>query len=231
MPGEITLAHRGLLFLDELPEFRREALEALRQPLETGDITISRAGTRLDLPARFQLVAAMNPCPCGYRGHSRIPCHCGTSTVARYRRRISGPLLDRVELRLELQAPEFGELVGERGSAPGAPGMNGAGTGLEHAELVELAHVARERMLERQGERRNADLNTRELDGWSKLDAASLDLLEEVATRRSLSARALQALRRVARTLADLEGAELVELPHVAEALALRGELGVGVVQ
>jgi magnesium chelatase family protein len=108
--GEITLAHGGLLFLDELPEFRRETLEALRQPLEEGRVLIARAGRRLELPARFQLACAMNPCPCGYRGHPAIPCRCSSAEVHRYRRRISGPLLDRIELRIELSPPEVRSL-------------------------------------------------------------------------------------------------------------------------
>jgi magnesium chelatase family protein len=211
--GEITLAHAGLLFLDELPEFRRESLEALRQPLESGAITLSRAGRRLDLPARFQLVCAMNPCPCGYRGHPAIPCRCPAGEIFRYRRRISGPLLDRIDLRLELPAPEVREL-GERP----APGERGA-------ELVSLVAAARERMRARQGPTANAQLDADALDRTAPLGSRALALLEGAATSFSLSARAVQTLRRVARTLADLAGRGSVEERHLKQALGLRAAL------
>jgi magnesium chelatase family protein len=208
--GEITLAHAGLLFLDELPEFRRETLEALRQPLESGAITISRAGRRLDLPARFQLVCAMNPCPCGYRGHPAIPCRCPPGEVFRYRRRISGPLLDRIELRLELPAPEVRELgelprSGERGS-----------------QLLCRVRAARARSLARQAGRANAELDADALDRVAPLSGRALSLLEGAAASFGLSARGVQALRRLARTLADLEGSDSMEERHLKEALALR---------
>jgi magnesium chelatase family protein len=212
-PGEITLAHCGVLFLDELPEFRRESLVALRQPLESGAITLSRAGRRLDLPARFQLVCAMNPCPCGYRGHPAIPCRCPAGEIFRYRRRISGPLLDRIDLRLELPAPEVREL-GERP----APGERGA-------ELVSLVAAARERMRARQGPTANAQLDADALDRTAPLGSRALALLEGAATSFSLSARAVQTLRRVARTLADLEGRGSVEERHLKQALGLRAAL------
>lgn len=211
--GEITLAHRGVLFLDELPEFRRDALEALRQPLETGRVTISRADGRIELPARFQLVAAMNPCPCGYLGHARVPCRCPPAHVERYLRRLSGPLLDRIELRLELQAPEPGEL-----HAPAAsPAAEVAGVHL--ASRVAHAHVRR---AARQGALSNAHLEVAELERFASLDAAARSLLEKAAARRALSARGLVAVRRVARTLADLDDADAVAPEHLARALALR---------
>jgi magnesium chelatase family protein len=210
--GEITLAHAGLLFLDELPEFRRETLEALRQPLESGTISLARAGRRLDLPARFQLVCAMNPCPCGYRGHPTIPCRCPPGEIFRYRQRISGPLLDRIELRLELAAPEVRALA-----QPPTPRERGAA-------LLELVHNARARAEERQA-KPNALLDPTELDRVVPLDARTLTLLERAAQTFALSARGIQALRRVARTLADLEPCERVEERHVKEALALRGAL------
>jgi hypothetical protein len=197
--GEITLAHAGLLFLDELPEFRRETLEALRQPIESGTITISRAGRRLDLPARFQLVCAMNPCPCGYRGHATIPCRCPPGEVFRYRRRISGPLLDRIELRLELAAPEV-RALGER------PGNEERGS-----ELLVRVRAARERASARQGPRTNGELDADALDRVAPLEKRILALLERATASFGLSARAVQALRRVARTLADLRGATAEE--------------------
>ena len=216
-PGEISLAHRGLLFLDELPEFRRESLEALRQPLETGVVGISRAGARIELPARFQLVAAMNPCPCGFRGDARRVCRCSPNTVDRYRRRISGPLLDRIELRLELQPPRIEELLPTDSAPPPAPGTS-------HAELVVAVRRGIEFSRARQGGRRNVDLDTDELDEYATLDSASRTLLAGTAEKRNLSARALQALRRVARTLADLEASERLHRRHLAEALGLRAE-------
>jgi len=213
VPGEITLAHEGLLFLDELPEFRRESLESLRQPLESGTITLSRAGKRLDLPARFQLVCAMNPCPCGYRGHPVLTCRCPPGDVQRYRRRISGPLLDRVDLRLELPAPAVEEL----GRPPA-----GAARG---SELVTRVAAARQRALARQGGRANSTLDAGELDHVAPLERAALALLERATARFALSARAVQSLRRVARTLADLEDVAAPGEAHLKEALALRASL------
>ena len=211
--GEITLAHGGVLFLDELPEFRREALEALRQPLESGWVLISRAGRRLELPARFQLVAAMNPCPCGYRGHPRVPCRCPPAIVERYLRRISGPLLDRIELRIEVAAPTFDELAPQDGQPDPSP------RGVDLRRMVERATASAR---ERQGERSNAALDAAELDRLVPLDAHGRALLERAARARALSARALSALRRVARTLADLEGEPRAGAEHLARALALR---------
>ncbi|MCE9593384.1 MAG: ATP-binding protein, partial [Planctomycetes bacterium] len=214
--GEITLAHCGVLFLDELPEFRREALEALRQPLEAGAVTISRAGRQLELPARFQLVAAMNPCPCGYQGHPRVPCRCPPSHVQRYRSRISGPLLDRIDLRVELIAPTLDELAPPARASPLEP------RGVElHGKVL----AARARMGERQGATRNADLGPDELDRLAPLDPESRRVLARAASSRGLSARATQSLRRVARTLADLAGEENVEARHIAQALGLRSPL------
>jgi magnesium chelatase family protein len=214
-PGEISLAHHGLLFLDELPEFQRESLEALRQPLESGHVAIGRAGQRVDLPARFQLAAAMNPCPCGYRGHPQIPCRCSSPMLERYRRRISGPLLDRIELRLELLPPPVGELLG---SPAGRTDSGPSQAQLEDAvgRGLELTHA-------RQGPGRNADLEGAELDTHAPLDHESRQLLEAAARRAHLSGRGVQALRRVARSLADLAGEETMIVEHLAQALALRG--------
>jgi magnesium chelatase family protein len=212
-PGEITLAHAGLLFLDELPEFRRETLEALRQPLESGAITLSRAGRRLELPARFQLACAMNPCPCGYRGHPAVPCRCPPGEVFRYRRRISGPLLDRIELRLEMAASEPGALAARPAAAE------------RGAELIARVRGARERAAERQGVRANAVLDAEDLDRFAPLSTRATALLERAGASQGLSARGIQALRRVARTLADLEGRLGVDERDLKEALALRAPL------
>ena len=216
LPGEITLAHRGVLFMDELPEFRREALEALRQPLEAGSILISRAGRRVELPAAFQLVAAMNPCPCGYRGHPRIPCPCTARSVQRYRRRISGPLLDRIELRIEIAVPGLSELAPPDGAAPLGPSAR---------ELCAAVAAARALQAERGQVVTNAELDPDALQRSARLDEESRALLGRAADRRALSARAVQSLRRVARSLADLEGSGALRAPHLAQALGLRAPL------
>lgn len=224
-PGEITLAHCGVLFLDELPEFRREVLEALRQPIETGTILLSRAGRQLELPAHFQLVAAMNPCPCGYQGHPKVPCRCPPSHVQRYRQRISGPLLDRIDLRVELVAPTLDELApaGPRdATAATSPAASHEPRG---AELARSVLSARTRMCARQGALRNADLQADALDRLAPLDAEARRLLARATGHRALSARAVQAVRRVARTLADLADEPKLDARHIARALALRSPL------
>jgi magnesium chelatase family protein len=212
--GEITLAHCGVLFLDELPEFRREVLEGLRQPLEHGSVLISRAGRQLELLARFQLVAAMTPCPCSYLGHPTIPCRCPPVHVQRYRGRISGPLLDRIDLRVELAPPTLDELSPTRRSTP-APE-------LAAAALKAKVQLARARQLARQGPKRNADLDADELDRCVPLDNPLRSLLARAARSHGLSARALQSLRRVSRTIADLDDAAEPGSRHFAQALSLR---------
>ena len=214
-PGEITLAHGGVLFLDELPEFQRATLEGLRQPLESGSVLVSRAGRQLELPARFQLVAAMNPCPCGYRGHPRVACRCPPAAVERYVRRVSGPLLDRIDLRVELAPPEPEELFA-------APSALGAPAEPDWARLVARAGELRRA---RQGAVPNARLIGAELERAAPLDAPGRELLTRAARQRHLSARALAAVRRTARTLADLDGAPRAGLGHLAEALGLRSPL------
>jgi magnesium chelatase family protein len=229
-PGEITLAHCGVLFLDELPEFRREVLEALRQPLEAGSILISRAGRQLELAAKFQLVAAMNPCPCGYLGHPRTPCGCPPLAVQRYRRRISGPLLDRVDLRVELTPPTLDELV-QKSHRTGAVSDSGArespGTArsVSASELQARVALAKAFAHERQGPRRNTELGADELDAFAPVHAELRPLLARATRQRGLSARAVQSLRRVARTLADLDQSATVAAAHLAQALALRASL------
>jgi magnesium chelatase family protein len=211
--GEITLAHGGVLFLDELPEFRREVLECLRQPLEDGRILIARAGRRVELPARFQLVAAMNPCPCGYRGHPRVVCHCSPREIQRYRGRISGPFLDRVDLRVELPSPELESLLD---AAPTS--------GDEAYELQQ--RVVRARLHARaRGTLPTAALGTEALDRLVPIDRPARRLLERASRQRELSARAVQSLRRVARTIADLDDSPAVTPEHLARALALRAPL------
>jgi magnesium chelatase family protein len=221
--GEITLAHRGVLFLDELTEFRRDVLECLRQPLEEGRVRIARAAHQVELPAAFRLVAAMNPCPCGYLGHPRLACACGPREVRRYRSRISGPFLDRIDLRVELSVPDLDDLLAS--PRPRAGARPRAADDDEAAALAARVGRARELAGSRGADVPNAGLDAGALDRVAPLTRPMRRLFEEAAGRRELSARALQSLRRVARTLADLDGTASVGLEHLARALALRHEL------
>jgi len=207
-PGEVTLAHHGVLFLDELPEFGRPALEALRQPLEDGELTVSRAAIQRTFPARFMFVAAMNPCPCGHLGDPRGNCRCSADAVQRYRWRMSGPLLDRIDLVAEMPRPDSAEILGPPGEAS--------------APVRERVSAVRETSLQRQG-CLNARLEGRLLDEHAALDAAGRALLMRAAGRLGLSARAQTRVRRVVRTIADAAGSEDIEVAHLAEALSCRG--------
>ncbi len=207
-PGEISLAHHGVLFLDELPEFDRRVLEVLREPLESGHITISRAARQADFPARFQLIAAMNPCPCGYLGHPTRACRCTHDAVARYRDRISGPLLDRIDLQIEVPALSTREIA----SAP---------DGEASAAIAARTRAARERQLARQG-RSNAMLDGAAIDLHCKPDIGGAALLQSAMARLGWSARAYHRVLKVARTIADLDGDDRVASPHIAEAIGYR---------
>ena len=207
-PGEISLAHRGVLFLDELPEFERRVLEALREPLENGHIHLARAAHRADYPARFQLVAAMNPCPCGYHGAKSGRCRCTPDQVARYRGKLSGPLLDRIDLQLEVPALAAEDL---QTSPPGE----------SSAEVRLRVVAARARQQARQG-KINARLAPREVEVHCAPDAAGADLLRQAISRLGLSARAYHRVLRVARSIADLAGSAPVNAAHVAEAVQYR---------
>jgi len=207
-PGEISLAHHGVLFLDELPEFDRHVLEVLREPLESGRITISRAARQADFPARFQLVAAMNPCPCGYLGHYRGTCACTPERIARYRGRLSGPLLDRIDLHVEVPALHEDDL-------------DRAGDGEDSAAVRARVARAREVQLERQG-RPNARLAGGEIERQCHCEPAAQQVLRSAAARLALSARAFHRVLKVARTIADLDGAARLREAHVAEALQYR---------
>src|SRR5262245_51184405 len=207
-PGEISLAHNGVLFLDELPEFPQRVLEALREPLETGSITISRALRQAEFPAQFQLVAAMNPCPCGYLGDARGRCRCGEVQVQRYRARISGPLLDRIDLHIEMPRPEASQF---------------RQTVSSEVSTVVAARVAQARARqEARCEVINARLQTRDLRKYCILKRGADRLLEQAMRRLDLSARARDRILKVARTIADLEQAETILEHHLAEAIQLR---------
>jgi magnesium chelatase family protein len=211
-PGEISLAHYGVLFLDELPEFRRGVLEVLREPLETGRIVLSRAGRQAEFPARFQLVAAMNPCPCGYLDHPEGRCRCSAAAVARYRARLSGPLLDRIDLHVEMPPLAEEAMLDQPAGEASAPVR---------------ARVARARA--RQSARQgccNAHLAAEALDASCALSGDALALVRQAVRTLELSMRSLQRIRRVARTIADLDDADGVGAGHVAAAVALRRVTG-----
>ena len=209
-PGEASLAHRGVLFLDELPEFRRNAIEALRQPLEEGRITIARAGGSVTFPAAFALVAAMNPCPCGFRGDRRRACRCSPDLIARYWSKVSGPILDRIDLVLEVPAVPMEDLFA---GASGEP----SGVVRERVMRARAAAVGRNR-----SGGRNAHLSLRELPRVAALDPDARDLLRRAADAFRITARGIVRVRRMARTIADLTAEDAVRRDHVAEALQYR---------
>jgi magnesium chelatase family protein len=207
-PGEISLAHHGVLFLDELPEFERKVLEMLREPLESGRVAISRAARQAEFPAHFQLIAAMNPCPCGYLGHFSGKCHCTPDQVARYRGKISGPLIDRIDIHLEVPAVPQEDLLRQ--------------TSGETSDAVRVRVAAAHRVqIDRQG-KANSGLATREIDKWCTPDAAAEGLLRLAIARLNLSARAYHRVLKLARTIADLVGSDAIAAAHVAEAIQYR---------
>jgi magnesium chelatase family protein len=209
-PGEISLAHNGVLFLDELPEFSRSVLEALREPLETGRVCIARAGRSLAFPARFQLVAAMNPCPCGYAGDARRECRCGAGDIARYRNRVSGPFLDRMDMLLEVQR----EPLTDDYLAIDAQGESSA-------DVRERVACARARQLARGG-CANRQLYGRQLRRDCRLERGARRLFRAAVERLQLSARACDNSLRVARTIADMAEKETIGSEQLAEALSFR---------
>jgi magnesium chelatase family protein len=212
MPGEISLAHNGVLFLDELPEFNRRTLEVLRQPLEDGEVTISRAKTTTRFPADFMLVAALNPCPCGYRGDPRRQCQCTSPQVEKYMSKISGPLVDRIDIHLEVPAVPFRELAAKR-------------SGTSSGQMREGVLAARLRQAERfQGyqTRSNARMNSRQIREFCRLEPIAAELLRAAVADLGLSARAHDKVLRVARTVADLDGVDTIGSSHISEAINYR---------
>jgi magnesium chelatase family protein len=207
-PGEISLSHHGVLFLDELPEFDRKVLEALREPLESGRISISRAARQAEYPACFQLVGAMNPCPCGYLGHFSGKCRCTPDQVARYRGKLSGPLLDRIDMQIEVPALREDELTQVR-------------SGESSAQVRIRVEQARTRQVERQG-KINSRLTPREVERFCTTEENASALLKQAITRLNLSARAYHRVLKLARTTADLAGEVTPGISHVAEAIQYR---------
>jgi magnesium chelatase family protein len=209
-PGEISLAHNGALFLDELPEFDRKVLEVLREPLETGHITISRASRQADFPARFQLIAAMNPCPCGYLGDASGRCHCTSEQVMRYRARVSGPLLDRIDMHLDV--PRVPHEVLRKGSLHGEESSATIRARVEKARNIAVAR----------GGKANAALTAKEVKQFCPLSEQSHQLLEQAMDKFGLSHRAYHRILKLARTIADLAHSEQIEMAHLSEAIGYR---------
>ena len=209
-PGEVSLSHHGVLFLDELPEFRRNVVEALRQPLEDHTVTITRAQIAIAYPADFTLVAAMNPCPCGYLSDARHTCTCSPSAIRRYRARVSGPLLDRIDIHIEVPALAYDDLANKQ-------------SGEDSAHIRQRVNAARQRQLDRfAGELFcNAQMGTRHIRQHCSLDDAGQALLEKAMARLGLSARAYDRILKVARTIADLADAP-IQSQHLAEAIQYR---------
>ena len=210
-PGEISLAHHGVLFLDELPEFPRAALEALREPLESGHITISRAARRADFPAQFQLIAAMNPCPCGYLGASQKACRCSPDQVVRYQGKISGPLLDRLDLHLEVHSLPTQDLL----TMPAGESSN---------TIAQRVAAAQGIALTRQG-CLNAQLGAQDLSTHAALDATAQQFLAQTAEHLGWSARATHRVLKLARSIADLADEAAINSRHLAEAVQYRRAL------
>lgn len=210
MPGEISLAHEGILFLDELPEFSRHVLEVMREPMESGEIVISRAKHQVTYPANFQLVAAMNPCPCGYFGDDSHRCNCREDQIERYRNKLSGPLLDRIDLHVQVPPLEKHLLHQTK-----------AHFGEEHRRATEAVNQAHRVMQQRAG-KANACLTNAEIEKYCKISVDQQQVLETAIDRFNLSVRGYFKILRVARTIADLSGSKEIEAPHLVEALAFR---------
>lgn len=212
-PGEISLAHNGVLFLDELPEFKRTVLEVLRQPLEDRSITISRAKFTVDYPASFMMVASMNPCPCGYYNHPEKDCMCSPGVVQKYLNKISGPLLDRIDLHVEVTPVSFNELSNK---------MVGESSDMIRARVIEARKVQEKRFEKNKGVHANAQISSKVLKEICEINQEGKDLLKKAMDRLGLSARAYDRILKVARTIADLEKSENIQTNHIAEAIQYR---------
>jgi len=212
-PGEVSLAHGGVLFLDELPEFRRNVLEVLRQPMEDGVVTLSRAAMSLTYPARFMLAAAMNPCPCGYFGDPLHSCSCGPLSIERYRSRISGPLLDRIDIHLEVPAVAYNDLVDTH---------TGESSAAIRSRIERARGIQRTRFQGQRGVHANAHMTARDLRRHCRLTEGVESVLRQAVTRLGLSARAYHRVLKIARTIADLAGAAELTTAHVSEAIQYR---------
>ena len=212
-PGEISLAHNGVLFLDELPEFSRSVLEVMRQPLEDRKITISRAKNTVEYPAGIMLVASMNPCPCGYYNHPTKECICSEGAVSRYLNRISGPLLDRIDIQIEVVPVEFEKLSST---------AKGESSSVIRERVIRAREMQTERFKDTPGVYCNAQMNTRLLNKWALPDSDSIAMLKTAMERFNLSARAYDRILKVARTIADLDGSENVKSYHIQEAITYR---------
>jgi magnesium chelatase family protein len=214
-PGEVSLAHHGVLYLDELPEFPRQALESLRQPLEDGVVTVARAAQTVQFPARFMLVTSQNPCPCGYRGDPKRHCTCSPGQLLRYERRISGPLLDRIDLHIQVPRQDFATLRMDGAAAEPSASIR---------ERVEQARAIQRKRFQGSSMHVNAHMSAKHVTQYCQVDSASQALLQQAVDQLHLSARGYVRVLKVARTIADLAGSETIALTHVAEALQYRGQ-------
>ncbi len=211
-PGEVSLAHNGVLFLDEMPEFKKHVLEVLRQPLEDRRVTIARAATTLTYPAAFMLIAAMNPCPCGYLGDAKHACRCSTPQIQRYRSKVSGPLMDRIDIHVEVPAVAFRDLTAA------AQGERSASI----RRRVTLARGIQQARFRRARIHSNAQMSSRQIKAYCAVDQESAALLETAIEKLGLSARAYNRVLKIARTIADLAGQTRIQADHIAEAIQYR---------
>lgn len=212
-PGEISLAHNGVLFLDELPEFKRTVLEVMRQPMEDRVVTISRAKFSVEYPANFMLIASMNPCPCGFYNHPEKECVCAPGVVQKYLNRISGPLLDRIDLHVEVTPVPFSELSKERSLETSA---------MIRTRVKKARELQQDRYIQEPGLHSNAQMRASHLRKYCQLDTTAQALIRNAMERLGLSARAYDRILKVARTIADLEGCETIQAVHLAEAIQYR---------
>jgi magnesium chelatase family protein len=216
-PGDISLAHRGVLFLDEFPEFPRHVLEAMRQPMEDGFITISRANGRIKFPAKFMLVAAQNPCPCGFFGDPTHECKCMPGQIIKYQKKISGPMLDRIDMHLDVPAVKVDKLTDSK--------IEGKEDSATIRKRVQKARSIQEKRFKKTGIVSNAEMRNKEIKEFCKLNKDSVDLLKMAVARMNLSARSYNRTIKLSRTIADLEEKETIDATHIAEALQYRPKI------